>query len=114
MLSEASRWVNGLPSQCDDFLRKVPGDFRQATTAAYNNKCLAVTIMLDRPEPDDPVAAYVGSGSISVELGRWGTKSGRSCLPGPSYSSLLDELIDDLPPELAPFADDVRSIMAPR
>ena len=95
-------------------MRAVPGDFRQATTTAYGSKCLAVTIMLERPDPNDPVAAYIGSGAIWVDIGRWGTKGGRSCLPGPSYSGLVDDLANNLPADLAPFGDVVRTVMGPR
>ncbi|MBI2683841.1 MAG: hypothetical protein HYX33_00370 [Actinobacteria bacterium] len=73
-----------------------------------------MTIMLEKPDPNDPVALYIGSGSISVEIGQWGTKGGRSCLPGSSYSGLVDDLANNLPSELAPFADYVRAAMGPR
>jgi hypothetical protein len=114
VLGQVVPYVNGLPRGCADFLRAVPGDFRRATSDAYKDDCLAVTLMLERPDPDDPVARYIGSQAISVEIGQWGTKGGRSCRPGPSYGGLVDDVANNLPEDLKPFAAYVRGVLGPR
>ena len=109
-----TRYVNGIPRGCGDFLGAVPGDFRRATSEAYNSDCLAVTIMLEKSDPNDPVTRYIGSQSISAEIGEWGTKGGRLlCRAGPSTWSWSTTLPTTFP-RSPPFADYVRVALGQR